>query len=316
MDSLSQLIGSLRLQNAFYTRFEASAPWGHRVSHRGQIKFVLVARGTCWLRTAALSEPLELQAGDLFLVLDGAPYSVSDRRNSRCVDCLELERLRESFLIRYGGGGTSTTLVSVALQLAEDDAGTLVAALPPFIHLRIEANRSGSLQALTELLKDELQEELGSLPIVRRLAEALFISAVRFYILQSELPKHGLLAAIADPQLRRALRDLHDDLAHPWTVETLAERSGMSRASFAAKFRSKTGSTPLDYLTRQRIAAARVLLREDLTIAEIASRVGYESPISFARAFNRVAGTTPGAFRRGAQDKRDARENVGPVAVP
>jgi len=302
VDSLSQLIGSLRLQNAFYTRFEASAPWGHRVTHRGQIKFVLVARGACWLRTAALPEPLELQAGDLFLVLDGAPYSVSDRRSSRCIDCRELESLRESFSIRYGGGGTTTTLVSVALQLAEDDAGTLVGALPPFIHLRVEANRSSSLHALTELLRDEIREELGSLPIVRRLAEALFISAVRFYVQQSELPKHGLLAAIADPQLRRALRDMHDDLAHPWTVETLAARSGMSRASFAAKFRSKTGITPLDYLTKQRIALARVLLREELPIAAVASRVGYDSPISFTRAFARVTGTTPGAYRREAKE--------------
>lgn len=298
MDSLSQLIGSFRLHSAFYTRFEVTAPWGHRVTHRGQIKFVLVARGSCWLRTAALPEPLELQTGDLFLVLDGAPYSVSDRRNSRCVDCLELESLRDSFLIRYGGGGITTTLVSVALQLAEDDAGTLVEALPPFIHLRIEASRSSSLHALTELLRDEIREELGSLPIVRRLAEALFISAVRFYVQQSELAKHGLLAAIADPQLRRALRDLHGDLAQPWTVETLAARAGMSRASFAAKFRNKAGITPLEYLTKQRIAAARVLLREDFAISEIANRVGYDSPISFARAFARVAGTTPGAYRR------------------
>jgi AraC-like DNA-binding protein len=313
MDSLSQLIGSLRLQGAFYTRFEASAPWGHRVTHRGQIKFVLVVRGTCWVRTAALPEPLELQSGDLFLVLDGAPYSVSERRNSRCVECQDLELLRESFLIRYGGGGTTTTLVSVALQLADDDAGTLVGALPPFIHLRVESNRSSSLYALAELLRNEIQEELGSLPIVRRLAEALFISAVRYYVQQSELPKHGLLAAIADPQLRRALREMHDDLAHPWTVETLAARAGMSRASFAAKFRRKTGSTPLDYLTKQRIALARTLLREELPIAEIASRVGYESQISFARAFVRIVGTTPGAFRRSA---RQAPASVALSTVP
>src|SRR3954468_7752239 len=245
MDSLSHLIGSLRLHDAFYTRFEVSAPWGHRVTHRGQIKFVLVVSGTCWVRTTALPEPLELKTGDLFLVLDGATYSVSERRNSRCVECQELESLRESFLIRYGGGGTTTTLVSVALQLAEDDAGTLIGALPPFIHLPGEPNRTRSLQSLTELLRDEIQEELGSLPIVRRLAEALFISAVRSYVQQSELPKHGLLAAVADPQLRRALYEMHGDLAHPWTVELLAARAGMSRASFAAKFRSKTGNTPL-----------------------------------------------------------------------
>jgi AraC-like DNA-binding protein len=298
MDSLSQLVGSLHLDSAIYTHFEATAPWGHRVTHRGQIKFVLVSRGSCWVRTAARREPVELGTGDLFLVLDGAPYSVSDRPTSRCIDCVQLEPVREGFRIRYGGGGATTELVSVALQLSADDAGTLVGALPPFIHLRVSSHRSHSLHALTELLRDEIQEQLGSQPIVRRLAEALFISAVRFYIEQGDLGKRGLLAAIADPQLRRALGDMHDDLARPWTVETLAARSGMSRASFAAKFRTKTGITPLEYLTRQRIAAARALLRDDVSLAEVATRVGYASPISFSRAFDRIVGTTPGAFRR------------------
>jgi AraC-like DNA-binding protein len=301
MDSLSQLIGTLRLKNALYTRFEASAPWGHRVTHPGQVKFVFVVRGGCWLRTEALPEPLELLAGDLFLVLDGAPYSVSDRPTSRCVDCRKLETLRDAFLIRYGGAGAGTTLVSVALQLDEDDAGMLVEALPPFIHLRLEASRSHSLLAMAELLRAEIAEELGSLPIVRRLAEALFISAVRFHVQQPDAPRRGLLAAIADPQLRRALRVMQEDLAHPWTLEALATRSGMSRASFAAKFRSKAGIPPLEYLTRQRIAAARSLLREDVAIADVAGRVGYQSPISFARAFRRVSGATPGAYRRQAR---------------
>lgn len=299
MDPLSQLIGSLRLETALYTRFEATAPWGHRVSHPGQIKFVLVTRGACWLRTGALRQPLELAPGDLFLVLDGAPYSVSDRPTSRCVDCLQLESRRDAFLIRYGGGGATTELVSVAMQLSKDDAGTLVGALPAFIHLRVGAGRGHALHALAELLRGEIQEELGSLPIVRRLAEALFISAVRFHIQQSDA-KHGVLAAIADPQLRRALGDLHADLAQPWTVEALASRAGMSRASFAAKFRDKSGMTPLDYLTQQRIAAARALLREGRAIADVAARVGYQSPISFARVFGRVVGEPPGAFRRRA----------------
>lgn len=300
MDSLSHLVGSLRVSGAMYTRFELSAPWGHRVTHRGEIKFVLVTRGACWLRTDALSAPLELSPGDLFLVLDGAPYEVSDRPRSRCIDCVKLEPQREGFVIAYGGGGATAELVSVAIQLSPEDTGDLVAALPPFIHLRADAIRGDSLRALTELLRDEIQEDLGSTPIVRRLAESLFISAVRFHVRHSAAARDGLLAAIADPQLRRALGEMHSDLAQAWTVERLATRAGMSRASFAARFRDKTGTTPLEYLTRQRIAAARTLLREGVAIADVAERVGYTSPISFARAFGRVVGTPPGAFRRQA----------------
>ncbi len=303
MDTLSLLVGSLHLANAIYTRFELGTPWGHRVTHTGQIKFVLVARGSCWLRTEALAEPLELQTNDLFLVLNGAPYSVSDRPTSRCIDCATLEPRRENFLIEYGGAGSRTTLVSVALQLAETDSRALVASLPPFIFLRLDETRSQGLSTMAELLRSEIAEELGSLPIVTRLAESLFISALRFHVQSEEAPKQGILAAIADPQIRRALHAMHEDIAEPWTLEELAARAGMSRASFAAKFRDKTGTPPLEYLTEQRIDRARALLREGIPIAEIAGRVGYESPVSFARAFRRVTGAPPGAFRRDARSE-------------
>lgn len=297
-DALSQLIGSLQLRSALYTRFEVSAPWGHRVEHRGVIKFVLVTEGSCWLRTAALKKPLELYAGDLFLVLDGAPYSVSERATTRCVDCLSLESRRESFVIKYGGGGARTTLISVAFELAADDDGALASALPPFIHLRIDSHRSAGLHALADLLRHELTaNELGALPIVRRLGESLFISALRFYVERGELSGRGPLTAIADPHLRRAMKALHGDLAHSWTVESLAHRAGMSRASFAQKFRDAAGETPLEYLTRRRVERAQRLLKSGRSTKEVAVDVGYDSPVSFARAFRRVVGTAPGAFR-------------------
>jgi hypothetical protein len=96
-------------------------------------KFVLVANGSCWLRTRALTEPTLLTSGDLFLVLNGEPYRLSDRPNSKTVDCRELEKRRKGFLIEYGGGGAPCSLVSVAMKIATLDGRP--AHLPSFIHL-------------------------------------------------------------------------------------------------------------------------------------------------------------------------------------
>ncbi len=299
MDALSQLFGSMQVEDARYTRFEVSAPWGHRVTHRGQIKFVFVAFGSCWLRTRALPEPTRLRADDFFMVLDGEPYAVADAIDSTCVDCLELEDRRDGYLIRYGGGGASSTLVSVAFAVDAAEAEALLLALPPFIHLGVDQGRSHGLQSLMELLRMEIaSSEIGSLPIVRRLAEALFISAVRAHLHSAERPRHGVLAAIADPQLVRALGDMHRDPAQPWTVDHLARSARMSRASFASKFRATVGRTPLEYLTGLRMDRARSLLRQGVAIADVANRVGYDSAISFTRAFGRVTGETPGAYKR------------------
>ncbi len=312
MDALSQLFGALRVESALCTRFEVTAPWGHRVTHPGRIKFVLVVDGSCWLRTRALPEPCLLGSHDLFLVLDGEPYTLSDAADSAGVDCGALEPLRDGYLIRYGGGGARTTLVSVAFEVDAAEAELLLLALPPFIHLRVDQNRSHGLQSLLELLRLEVSAaEIGSIPIVRRLGEALFISAVRAYLQQADGPRHGVLAAIADAQLARPLNDMHGDLAHAWTIDDLARSARMSRSSFAARFRATVGQTPLDYLTRLRMDRARALLRGGVPIAEVAGRVGYDSAISFTRAFGRVTGRTPGSYRRGLESVVRAQAAAG-----
>ncbi|WP_437912978.1 AraC family transcriptional regulator [Sorangium sp. So ce302] len=302
MDALSRLFHSLHVESALCTRFEASAPWGHRVAHRGPIKFVLIVAGSCWLRTRALPEPRLLGAHDLFLVLDGEPYVLSDSLDSATVDCTDLEDRRDGYLIRYGGGGARSTLVSVAFDVDPTEGEPLLVALPRFIHLRIDQNRSHGLQSLIELLRLEVcSSEIGSIPIIRRLAEALFISAVRAYLQTGEGPRRGVLAAIADTQLARPLGDMHEDLARGWTIDDLARSARMSRSAFAERFRSTVGQTPLEYLTRIRMDRARGLLREGVPIAEVAHRVGYDSAISFTRAFRRVTGGTPGAYQRGPE---------------
>jgi len=302
MDALSQLFGPLRVESALCTRFETTAPWGHRVTHRGRLKFVLVASGSCWLRTRALPEPTQLGAHDLFLVLDGEPYTLSDSLDSPTVDCTDLEPVRDGYLIRYGGGGARSTLVSVAFEVDAAEAELLLLALPPFIHLRVDQSRSHGLQSLLELLRLEVcAAEVGSIPIVRRLGEALLISAVRAYLQSADGPRSGVLAAIADAQLARPLDDMHGDLAHAWTIDSLARSARMSRSSFAARFRATVGQTPLEYLTRLRMDRARALIRGGVPIAEVATRVGYDSAISFTRAFGRVTGRTPGSYKRGAE---------------
>jgi AraC-like DNA-binding protein len=302
MDALSELLGSLYFEDARYTHFEISAPWGHRVTHSGQIKFVFVVGGSCWLRTRALSEPMRLLSHDLFVVLDSEPYSVSDSADSSCVDCVELEARRDGYLIRYGGSGDRSDLVSVAFTVDAAEAESLLLALPPLIHLRADQNRSHALQSLMDLLRLEIcSSELGTVPIVRRLAEALFVSAVRAHLQQAgAAPRRGILAAISDPQLARAVSEMHREVARPWTVEDLARSARMSRASFASRFRGKVGQAPLEYLTQLRMDRARSLLREGVAIADVANRVGYDSAISFTRAFGRVTGKTPGAYKREA----------------
>jgi len=307
MDVLSRYLATFQIKQVLCTRFEATAPWGHEVVNFSQVKFVLVANGSCWLRTRALPQPTLLTSGDLFLVLNGEPYRLSDRPKSKTIDCRELEQRRNGFLIEYGGGGVPCTLVSVAMEIETFDGRP--AHLPSFIHLRIDQARSHALQNLIDLMRMEVcSAGIGSAAIVQRLSEVLFISAVRAHVQSAQhSPEQGVLAAMADQRLGTALSSMYGDPARNWTLADLASTANLSRSAFAARFKTVVGQSPLEFLTQHRMHKAGELMNSGLSIAEVANRVGYDSEISFARAFKRVLGRTPGAFKRRIPRHEEAR---------
>lgn len=131
--------------------------------------------------------------------------------------------------------------------------------------------------------------------ILERLLEVLMIEALRSSA-GHDLPP-GLLSGLSDPRLAAALHRIHTDTGGLLTVTGLAREAGLSRSAFFDRFRSALGCTPMDYARTWRMAVARdLLLRGDLTNAEIAHRVGYGSASAFATAFVRHEGMAPGVF--------------------
>ena len=100
--------------------------------------------------------------------------------------------------------------------------------------------------------------------------------------------------------MKAAIASMHDDPAHRWTLQELAQRSGMSRSIFALKFKATVGTSPLEYLTRWRMlfAGDRLTSSGD-PVSVIALSLGYESESAFSKAFKRVIGCSPRQHRRG-----------------
>jgi transcriptional regulator GlxA family with amidase domain len=145
----------------------------------------------------------------------------------------------------------------------------------------------------------------GQQTVLDRLLDIVLVHAIRASFRQSPQTPRWYQAS-ADPRLNPALRAIHTDAAHPWTVTELAALSGLSRPAFARAFQQALGQAPITYLTEWRMTLARDHLRSgDLSLAQIAARAGYASPYAFAAAFRRHHGEPPGRWRQGHEDPQE-----------
>ncbi|WP_279433336.1 AraC family transcriptional regulator [Micromonospora sp. KC606] len=199
------------------------------------------------------------------------------------------------------GAGPTTLMLCGAYRLNRARAHPLLTGLPDVVHLPARIGAHPALRAAVDLLGRELdQPGPGSDAVVPALLDTLLI-----YILRAWLDDHagqvatGSAAALADPAVADALHSIHHHPAHPWTVEELGARAGLTRAAFARRFATLVGQPPLAYLTWWRmIIASRLLSTSDAPLRVVAQNGGYSSEFAFAKAFKRQFGISPGSYRR------------------
>ena len=306
MHAVDDLLTTMNIEQAQFKRITPRAPWGIAFPSRHVARLLLVSRGSCWLTGTELSEPLRLDTSDCFLVRDGATFELQDRPGRTLVDC-------EDFENPAAGTEASTEILSSRFTFDAVAADALFTLLPPLFRIDLDEWSGRQLRTTFELIAHETAENaLGSGFISARLSDVLFVQALRACSLGSA-GSVGWLAALRDPVLAPALTTMHADLAHAWSVDELAHNAGMSRSAFAAAFRDKTGDTPLNYLTTWRMLRTKALLRDtDMSLQQIATRVGYRTGQALNRTFAKREGRSAGAWRRGI---RDGEHDRGPATV-
>jgi len=300
-DPLSEVFGSMRIQDAICRRVEATAPWGVRYSgDKGlRIRFGLVVRGSAFLRFKTQRRTIRLSAGDLgIFILNDEAFTLVDHLRSVAGDFRELKKLEVDGVIHFGGGGPLTTLVSGSFGMSTFGAPLISRILPRFLHVRLEQNRSRAFQSILDLLETEIAQPAVSPSCLISLYELMFVYAIRAYASSSAAPPKGWLAAISDTHLSKAIEAMHSSIDKNWSVGSLAREASMSRSAFALKFKTVLGQTPLEYLTQWRMYKAGAMIRSNNTsFSEVASAVGYGSESSFSRVFKREMGVAPRAYR-------------------
>ncbi len=283
-------------------RTDVQAPWGLRFSAVTGTTFHVVLHGTCRLLTDG-AEPLELGPGDVVFLREGSAHALADAPDTPLVDFVPDRSDPDSPIghVRIDGPGTRSILLCGAYQLDRTRPHPLMRELPEIVHLPARPDRNGELAHLVGLLATELdQNRPGRDGIVPSLVDAMLLYILRTWA-DERAASAGWAQALADGAIGQALRDIHARPGHPWTVERLAARSGLSRSVFAQRFTALVGEPPVAYLTWWRMTSAGRMLREsDAPLRNVAERVGYTSEFAFAKAFKRAYGVAPGTYRRAA----------------
>jgi AraC-like DNA-binding protein len=300
VDPITDVFTAMRVESVVYARFEATAPWGFSTEACPHACFGMVSRGNCWLTVEGSPKPIPLTGGDCFLLAPGGAHALRDHPRTRTRSIADVLRGRSGDVIHFGGGGAPTSIVGGKFTFDATNSKPLTDLLPPLIHVKADQARTLALQTTLQLLASETAAPApGSQLVINRLADILFIQALRAYIASEGSSHTGWLSALSDPQIGAALRSMHEKIEHPWTVAGLASEAGMSRSAFALRFKELVGEAPLEYVTRWRMYKASRLLRErDNKLAEVANSIGYDSDGAFNKAFKRVIGVTPGEYRR------------------
>lgn len=297
-DPIADAIGLLRPRAVVDAGLHAAGPWAVRFDPFPHVKFGGVVRGECWLALDG-HEPVLLHEGDFYLLGNPPPYVLASALDVTPRDARSVWAGAPNRAARIGAESAEDTyLCGGHFSFDDTNAPLLLDVLPPLVHVRAADPRGRLLAHLGELLAREVDTTaVGRSLVIDHLAQILFVHMLRAH---ADRPGRttGWLGALNDPGIGAALRAVHADMAHRWTVQELAAISHMSRSAFAASFKSRVGTAPLEYLIEWRMSLARDALRRGTrSISELAFATGYESESAFSTAFRRVVGSSPTQFR-------------------
>lgn len=197
--------------------------------------------------------------------------------------------------------------VSIRLDLLElSDLITQIGAAghlsdePPngMVSTRLDETLAGATVRLLEALTVPMDAQILGPGLVREICYRVLTGA-QGGAMRAALVHHGRFGRVA-----KALKRIHADYAAPLNVTRLAQEAGMSVPAFHANFRMVTQTSPIQYIKSTRLHQARLMMiRDGVTAAAAAGRVGYESTSQFSREFKRLFGRTP------VEEARDMRES-------
>ena len=313
MDALTSALMSIRLMSPLLARLELGSDvslnmTGNEPAYHA-IPFHYVLSGSCRLVTVA--GLTDLRAGDMIVLPRLSEHSLETGDASDASNIVDVVRqqhqpvwTREEGLdsplwLRAGRGEQAAELLSGLFTLDGVQRLLTLDSLPDCIHMPdVGTSLAGLMQAALSFIASEGDARPGYAATSSRLLEAILSESLRVWVL-TERHSPGLLRGLMHPQVGPLLQAIYRSPGDDWTVAAMAKRCGQSRSAFVRHFHAALAVAPATFVANVRCEhAERLICGSDMSIAQIAAKLGYGSTFAFSRAFRSQRHLTPAALRK------------------
>lgn len=307
MDTLTDLLDGVRARAALVHRSIMPSPWSLRFASGAPLTLLTMLDGQGWIIPAD-GAAVAIGPGDIAVVRGPASYTVAEdpaippqhvitsayycAATARAIEDGELAMDPRTCGVTESG---SAVLLSGAYQGRAGISDRLLDTLPDIL---VITDDECCFPLLTLVAAEVVRDRPGQQAVLNRLLDLMLVTTLRAWFDRPQRHAPVWYRVKDDSVVGTALRLMHSNPAHPWTVESLAAKVGVSRAALARRFTAEVGEPPITYLSHWRIALAADLLRNtDATVGSIAHKVGYSGTFALSVAFKRRLGTTPSQYR-------------------
>ncbi|UNK63922.1 AraC family transcriptional regulator [Pseudomonas simiae] len=288
------LLDSLELDTSLFHVGRYCGDWHASTHGLASASFHLIVQGRCWLHIDGDTTAHRLDNGDAVFLLRDLEYRLSGEPTA--AGAQECPRVPMVPLDSAASDGVG--LVCGFFHFQSGLSAMIVDTLPAWIILRAGDPSLTAARNLFELILQECERlPAPSSALLERLCHLLFLYVPRQQVLDNSA-LGGLAALARQPAFADLLEQLIARPADAWTLESMAACTGLSRSAFFKRFNELCGQSPGQVLLMMRMRHACQLFKQNQTVADVAVAVGYQSVAAFTRAFHKVTGQQPGAYRK------------------
>jgi AraC-like DNA-binding protein len=294
-DVLGDVLETLRVRGSIFFRSDLAAPWGMSVETLGFPYFHIVLSGECFI--GADGQPaVRAREQDIVMLPSGASHWIADQPGRKLVPSARAGQACDLGNPLFQDGRITNRLICGLVRFDQGASHPILEALPQVMHFD-RLDPAGPIWSVVRLIDTEMQANRDS-RIADRLTEILFLQLLNDYV-QNHEEATGFLAALRDRRVFRALTLIHQEPEFDWTLASLGERVGMSRATLVRRFQDIVGVAPMAYIQDWRIMKAyNLVLHSAMPLENIAQLCGFASGRTLSRTFKRHYGQTPNELRR------------------